>query len=171
MASNIQRLIWHHLTYFFRSVPSFATPPLLNACSLEMRRGKHYLRKPSLLSFFSSRHVTWFATLDGALGHLLPVAEKTYRRLTMLMNVMTTNLPHTAGLNPKGFRQMRQGRKDLRNASRGIVDGDLVFKYPDLPAPEKVPTIIASNSCWETSFASLKKMQVRRTYVVRIFEF
>ena len=88
--------------------------------------------------------MTWFATLDGALGHLLPVAEKTYRRLTMLMNVMTTNLPHTAGLNPKGFRQMRQGRKDLRNASRGIVDGDLVFKYPDLPAPEKVPTIIAS---------------------------
>ena len=62
----------------------------------------------------------------------------TYRRLTMLMNVMTTNLAHTAGLNPKGFRQIRQGKKDLRNASRGIVDGDLVFKYPDLPAPEKV---------------------------------
>ena len=56
----------------------------------------------------------------------------------MLMNVMTTNLAHTAGLNPKGFRQIRQGKKDLRNASRGIVDGDLVFKYPDLPAPEKV---------------------------------
>ena len=56
----------------------------------------------------------------------------------MLMNVMTTNLPHTAGLNPKGFRQLRQGKKDLRNASRGIVDGDLVFKYPDLSAPEKV---------------------------------
>ena len=42
-----------------------------------------------------------FATLDGALGHLLPVAEKTYRRLLMLMNVMTNNLNHTAGLNPK----------------------------------------------------------------------
>ena len=42
-----------------------------------------------------------YATLDGSLGHLLPVAEKTYRRLLMLMNVMTNNLPHTAGLNPK----------------------------------------------------------------------
>ena len=131
------------LDLVFRFVPSFATPPLLNACSLEMKSGKPYI-KISFPFIFSSRHVTWFATLDGALGHLLPVAEKTYRRLTMLMNVMTTNLPHTAGLNPKGFRQMRQGRKDLRNASRGIVDGDLVFKYPDLPAPEKVPTIIAS---------------------------
>ena len=26
-----------------------------------------------------SRHVTWFATLDCALGHLLTVAEKSYR--------------------------------------------------------------------------------------------
>ena len=34
----------------------------------------------------------------------------------MLMHVMTTNLTHTAGFKPKG----------------------LVFKYPDLPAPEKV---------------------------------
>ena len=76
--------------------------------------------------------MTWFATLDGALGHLLPVAEKTYRRLTMLMNVMTTNLPHTAGLNPKGFRTLRQKWKDLRNPSRGIVDGDLVFRFSNL---------------------------------------
>jgi hypothetical protein len=34
------------------------------------------------------------------------VAEKTYRRLLMLMNVMTSNLPHTAGLNPKGNLQV-----------------------------------------------------------------
>ena len=60
------------------------------------------------------------------------------RLLLMLMNVMTTNLAHTAGLNPKGFRQIRQGKNDLRNASRGIIDGGLVFKYQDLPAPEKV---------------------------------
>merc|ERR1712228_644625 len=75
---------------------------------------------------------TWYATLDGSLGHILPVAEKTYRRLLMLMNVMTNNLPHIAGLNPKGFRTIRQNRKDLRNPNRGIVDGDLVFKFTDL---------------------------------------
>ena len=78
------------------------------------------------------RHVTWYATLDGSLGHVLPVTEKTYRRLLMLMNVMTTNLPHAAGLNPKGFRTIRQKRKDLRNPSRGVVDGDLVFKFTNL---------------------------------------
>jgi len=90
-----------------------------------------------LLSANEKRHVTWFATLDGALGHLLPVAEKTYRRLLMLMNVMTNNLNHTAGLNPKGFRTIRQTGKDLRSPSRGMVDGDLVFQYSDLPVAEK----------------------------------
>lgn len=90
-----------------------------------------------LLASNEKRHVTWFSTLDGALGYLLPVAEKTYRRLHMLMNVMTNYLPHTAGLNPKVFRTLRNSRKDLRNPARGIVDGDLVFRFPDLSAPEK----------------------------------
>ena len=90
-----------------------------------------------LLSANEKRHVTWYATLDGSIGHLLPVAEKTYRRLLMLMNVMTNSLPHTAGLNPKGFRTIRQNKKDLRNPSRGIVDGDLVFKFSDLSAALK----------------------------------
>ena len=90
-----------------------------------------------LLAANEKKHVTWFASLDGALGHVLPVAEKTYRRLLMLMNVMTNNLPHTAGLNPKGFRTLRQKSKDLRNPSRGVVDGDLVFKYTNLSVPLK----------------------------------
>merc|ERR1711892_1571623 len=59
-----------------------------------------------LLAANEKRHVTWYATLDGSLGHLLPVAEKTYRRLLMLMNVMTNNLPHTAGLKAEFARKI-----------------------------------------------------------------
>lgn len=44
------------------------------------------------------------ATLDGGIGLLLPMQEKTYRRLLMLQNALTTMLPHHAGLNPKAFR-------------------------------------------------------------------
>ena len=39
---------------------------------------------------WEKRHVLWFATLDGAFGHLLPCSEKTYRRLLMLQNVLGT---------------------------------------------------------------------------------
>lgn len=44
------------------------------------------------------------ATLDGGIGLLLPMQEKTYRRLLMLQNALNTMLPHHAGLNPKAFR-------------------------------------------------------------------
>lgn len=44
------------------------------------------------------------ATLDGGIGMLLPMQEKTYRRLLMLQNALNTMLPHHAGLNPKAFR-------------------------------------------------------------------
>lgn len=44
------------------------------------------------------------ATLDGGLGYVLPVPEKTYRRLLMLQNVLVNHTAHTGGLNPKAFR-------------------------------------------------------------------
>lgn len=44
------------------------------------------------------------ATLDGGLGLLLPMQEKTYRRLLMLQNALSSALPHLAGLNPRAFR-------------------------------------------------------------------
>lgn len=44
------------------------------------------------------------ATLDGGLGLLLPMQEKTYRRLLMLQSALTSALPHHAGLNPRAFR-------------------------------------------------------------------
>lgn len=42
-----------------------------------------------------------------------------------------------AGLNPKAYRTLRQSRRELINPVRGIVDGDLVFRYSDLPVAEK----------------------------------
>ena len=59
----------------------------------------------------------------------MPCSEKTYRRLLMLQNVLVTSIPHIAGLNPKGFRTLKQRHKELINPSRSIIDGELVFKF------------------------------------------
>lgn len=48
----------------------------------------------------------FIATLDGSLGYILPVPEKTYRRLLMLQNVLVTHICHIAGLNPKSYRHV-----------------------------------------------------------------
>lgn len=89
------------------------------------------------LSNSDKRHITMFATLDGALGYLLPVPEKTYRRLLMLQNVLITHIPHNAGLNPKAFRTYKSWSKLLGNPARGIIDGDLVWLYLSLPVIER----------------------------------
>ncbi|KAG7458164.1 hypothetical protein MATL_G00235230 [Megalops atlanticus] len=86
---------------------------------------------------WDNKHITWFATLDGGIGFLLPMQEKTYRRLLMLQNALTTMLPHHAGLNPKAFRMLHTDRRTLQNAVRNILDGELLNKYLYLSTMER----------------------------------
>lgn len=41
------------------------------------------------------------------------------------------------GLNPKSFRTLKQRRRNLTNPARSIIDGELVFKFIDLPVTQK----------------------------------
>ncbi|KOC67340.1 Cleavage and polyadenylation specificity factor subunit 1 [Habropoda laboriosa] len=84
------------------------------------------------------RHVTMYASLDGSLGYILPVPEKTYRRLLMLQNVLVTHICHIAGLNPKAYRTYKSHIRTQGNPARGIIDGDLVWRYLYLPNNEKI---------------------------------
>ncbi|KAK1331791.1 hypothetical protein QTO34_007467 [Cnephaeus nilssonii] len=77
------------------------------------------------------------ATLDGGIGLLLPMQEKTYRRLLMLQNALTTMLPHHAGLNPRAFRMLHVDRRTLQNAVRNILDGELLNRYLYLSTMER----------------------------------
>ncbi|XP_054620302.1 cleavage and polyadenylation specificity factor subunit 1 [Dunckerocampus dactyliophorus] len=86
---------------------------------------------------WDNKHITWFATLDGGIGLLLPMQEKTYRRLLMLQNALNTMLPHHAGLNPKAFRMLHCDRRGLQNAVRNILDGELLNKYLYLSTMER----------------------------------
>lgn len=86
---------------------------------------------------WDNKQITWFATLDGGVGLLLPMQEKTYRRLLMLQNALTTMLPHHAGLNPKAFRMLHNDRRTLQNAVRNILDGELLNKYLYLSTMER----------------------------------
>ncbi|XP_022664949.1 cleavage and polyadenylation specificity factor subunit 1-like isoform X2 [Varroa destructor] len=90
-----------------------------------------------LLSMVETRHVTVYASLDGSLGYLLPIAEKTYRRLLMLQNVLNSYASHVAGLNPRGFRLMQSEFKELTNPQKNVIDGDLINDFMDLNFNEK----------------------------------
>ncbi|XP_071482088.1 cleavage and polyadenylation specificity factor subunit 1-like [Diadema antillarum] len=83
------------------------------------------------------RHVAFYATLDGSIGLLLPMIEKTYRRLLMLQNALTNGIPHTGGLNPKSYRHVKSHVRYLSNPHRNVIDGDLLMKYCHLSVVEK----------------------------------
>lgn len=87
---------------------------------------------------YDNKHLTFFGTLDGGFGFVLPLPEKTYRRLFMLQNVLLTHSAHLAGLNPKSFRTIKQSRRILTNPARGIIDGELIWQYMHLNLAEKL---------------------------------
>lgn len=86
---------------------------------------------------YDNKHLTFFATLDGGFGFVLPLPEKTYRRLFMLQNVLLTHSAHLGGLNPKSYRTIKQSRRVLTNPARGIIDGELIWQYMQLNFAEK----------------------------------
>lgn len=89
------------------------------------------------IAAYDNKHLTFFATLDGGFGYVLPLSEKVYRRLFTLQNVLLTHSAHLAGLNPKSFRTIKQRRRNLTNPSRGILDGELIWQYLHLSHNEK----------------------------------
>lgn len=87
---------------------------------------------------YDNKHLTFFGTLDGGFGFVLPLPEKTYRRLFMLQNVLLTHSAHLGGLNPKSYRTIKQARKILVNPARGVIDGELIWQYMQLSSAEKL---------------------------------
>lgn len=86
---------------------------------------------------YSNRHLTMYATLDGSIGYVLPISEKTYRRLLMLQNLLTTNMQHNAGLNPKACHLIKTNKLELMNPSKNVLDGNLLFLFLNLSFNEK----------------------------------
>lgn len=83
------------------------------------------------------RHVSFYTTLDGSIGYILPLAEKTFRRLQTLQNRIAQCVQHPAGLNPKCFRLARVFNRPLSLPQKNIIDGDLLWKYTYLGIKEQ----------------------------------
>ncbi|RWS15284.1 cleavage and polyadenylation specificity factor subunit 1-like protein [Dinothrombium tinctorium] len=96
-----------------------------------------YIEDKRVRQTIEKKQATMYASLDGTLGYILPISEKTYRRLLMLQNVMTTQVQHIAGLNPKAARLCKISKKLLLNPCKNILDGDLLFRYFTMSMNEK----------------------------------
>lgn len=66
-------------------------------------------------------------TQEGSLALITSLSEASYRRLSTLQNLLTSNLEHPCGLNPRAYRDVQTDGI----GGRGMIDGDLVGRWLD----------------------------------------
>ena len=78
-----------------------------------------------------------YGSTDGVVGCIIPVNEGIYWRLAALQSVMSNALESDCSLSQRAWRLYRRAvrrggcRSNVRR--KGVIDGDLVMKYVDLP--------------------------------------
>lgn len=82
-----------------------------------------------------------FGTSDGGFSTVIPLNESDYWRLAALQSVLANALESNCALNPRAWRLFRRTprRGGCRNNDRrkGVIDGDLVIQYCDLPTADQ----------------------------------
>ncbi|KAG1848301.1 CPSF A subunit region-domain-containing protein [Suillus subalutaceus] len=65
---------------------------------------------------------------DGSLSALTPVDEAVFKRLQLMQGQLTRNMQHTAGLNPKAHRIVRNDAVS-KPLSKSVLDGQLLSEF------------------------------------------
>jgi cleavage and polyadenylation specificity factor subunit 1 len=82
-----------------------------------------------------------FGTTDGGYSAVVPLSEPVYWRLTALQSVIVNALESDCGLSHRAWRLYRRtprrGGCQNNERKKGVVDGDLVMKYADLPKADQ----------------------------------
>ncbi|OBZ77260.1 hypothetical protein A0H81_02690 [Grifola frondosa] len=71
-------------------------------------------------------------SIDGSVSSLTYVDEPSFKRLHLLQGQLLRTVQHVAALNPKAFRMVRNDHVS-RPLSKGILDGNLLATFEDLP--------------------------------------
>ena len=96
------------------------------------------------------RFTLHFGTTDGGFGLILPLNEKVYWRLLALQSVISNILESECSLSQREWRLYmrtpRCGGCKSTDLKKGVINGDLVIKYTDLPLidQENLASVIGS---------------------------
>ncbi|ESN93223.1 hypothetical protein HELRODRAFT_103603 [Helobdella robusta] len=90
-------------------------------------------RKPNT----ENLHSTYYCTLDGGIGCILPLGEKIYRRLLMLNYFLSSCIHHYAGLDPRVYTSMKQDYRCLATSHKVILDEHLLLTFFSLTFQER----------------------------------
>lgn len=112
----------------------------------------------SEFSATASRTGVLCASLDGSISSLLPVSERSYRRLYTVQSQMSSSEVQVAGLNPRAYR-MSTMESATSNAARGILDGQLLTQFANLSFNQQTQLAQKSGLGVENVLCDLEEMQ------------
>lgn len=105
----------------------------------------------------------FFGTTDGGIGAVVPISEPVYWRLTALQSVMANALESDCALSHRAWRLYKRTarRGGCRNNDRkkGVIDGDLVVRYADLPKAEQEDLASAIGSTVDLILDNILELQ------------
>jgi cleavage and polyadenylation specificity factor subunit 1 len=85
-------------------------------------------------------------TLRGSIQVLVPIDDKTYRVVTSLTGMLSLQLPHPGGLNPRIFRTALMGANLNRETKKNVDDGQLLrhLVWLSRPRQEEMAAMMAT---------------------------
>ena len=104
-----------------------------------------------------------FGTSDGGLGSVVPLSEPVYWRLMALQSVMANALESDCALSHRAWRLYRRtprrGGCRTNDRKKGVIDGDLVMKFGDLPITQQEDIASAIGSTVDLILDNLLEIQ------------
>jgi cleavage and polyadenylation specificity factor subunit 1 len=79
-----------------------------------------------------------YATGNGELGLIVPVEEKTFKRLHDIYTEMIHRLEHPAGLNPRAYRLYRIPARFGSQPMKNVLDGGYLLRYNNVSTVERM---------------------------------
>jgi cleavage and polyadenylation specificity factor subunit 1 len=108
----------------------------------------------------------YFGTTDGGILAVIPLSEPVYWRLTALQTILANALESDCALNRRAWRLYRRSprRGGCRHNGRkkGVIDGDLVMQYVDLPIADQEDLASAIGSTVDLIVDNLLELQCNK---------
>ncbi|GAA5906861.1 cleavage/polyadenylation factor CFT1 [Sporobolomyces salmoneus] len=100
-----------------------------------------------------------FGGIDGSLYTLVPVRDAVFRRLQSLQATMSRHVLHFGGLNPRGYRIVKNDTVS-RAITKGILDGDLLARFEYLSVDVQTELAVNCGTDVDTVLANLRNLRV-----------
>ncbi|KAK9454631.1 CPSF A subunit region-domain-containing protein [Dipodascopsis uninucleata] len=104
----------------------------------------------SLYSKMGEQYMCLGVTTSGNLVSITPISETQYRRLFLVQQQIYERTDHIAGLNPRMHRSMFSKETVTGSATRAMLDGNMIFKFPSLNIDRQLDIIERSGKGGES---------------------